>query len=131
MLVYVRQGFAETWPCKEKVKDGFRKYHFEELTEYCKTGVSFICDEKDIEKEVVRHIEDYIKDNRRVVGYSFEIPAGRYPDDESCANGYQFKRYVDYVKDMKMSKILDLLTGEQFAQFCKEMGIGAEAIANG
>jgi hypothetical protein len=30
---------------------------------------------------------------------------------------------IEYIKDWKMSKILEKLTGEQFAQFCKELQV--------
>lgn len=132
MLVYVQQGFAETWPYKEKIRDGFRKYHFEEKTAYCMTGIKFVCEEKDVQAEIVKHVEEYIKDAKYAKGYSFDIPAGRYPDSDQYANGYHFEPKITYVKDLKMSRILELLTGEQFVRFCKETKQSIEeAIVNG
>lgn len=132
MLVYVDQPFAGTWLEKEKVRDGFRKFHTEERTMHCITGVKFVCDERDVQQEILRRVEEYAKNDKDFEDYSFDIPAGRYPDSDRYANGYHFEPTITYVKDLKMSKILNLLTGEQFAQFCKEMKLGVgEVLKNG
>lgn len=124
MLVKVCQGFVWHRPYKKKIKDSFRKCHYEEVIDYCLSRIVFVCDEKDVDKEVKDRLEKCIAEESReykISGYGFEIPAGIY--EGQYENGYACTRTITYVKDLKMKEILELLTGEQYAQFCKETGI--------
>ena len=124
MLVEVHQQFVWHHPYKKKVKDSFMNYHYEDAIDYCISTISFVCDEKDVDKEVEKRIENYFTEESRkyrISGYGFEIPPGIY--EGQYENGHTCTRTITYIKDFKMKEILELLTGEQYAQFCKEMGI--------
>ena len=123
MLVKVCQNFVWHYPYKKKVKDSFRKCHYEDAIDYCMSAISFVSDEKDVDKEVEKRIENCFTEERKykISGYGFEIPAGIY--EGQYGNGHTCTRTITYIKDLKMEEILRILTGEQYAQFCKEMGI--------
>lgn len=124
MLVKVHQGFFMIMPYQRRVMDSCWKGHYEEDAHYCRCGIDFICDETEVKEKTRCYIEKDIEETRKthgynISGYTFDLPAGVYPN---CADRH-YDANIVYVKDMKMSDIVNVLTGEQYAQFCKEMGI--------
>lgn len=118
MLVHVSQSFAMTTLRKRKVRYGLFKYCDEYYCDYCISWVNFVCDESEVDEQIAKHIKEKMAKEKHYDGYTFEIPPGRYQGQ--YANGYTFSPKITYIKDMPMEKILNLLTGEQFARFLKE-----------
>lgn len=98
---------------------------------YLHTGVEGICDEADVEKEIERLTAEELKSSgwgeyfsgwQRVVPYDelLEIAEEKGWKDRDFATG---KITTEPVNQWKMKKILKELTGEQFAQFCRENNV--------
>lgn len=117
MLVHVKQSFMGTSSRNEKIHP-----------KYCIAEISFVCDEAYVQEEILFRVKKYVEESDKFDGYTFDVPAGKYPNSIRYAKGYHFKPSVTRIKDMKMKEILDLLTGEQFAVFCREMEITMESV---
>jgi hypothetical protein len=101
-------------------------------TIYLHTGVSGICDEADVEKEVERLTAKELASThgwgedfsgwQRVVPYEelLKIAEERGWKDRDFATG---KIRTEPVNKWKMEKILKELTGEQFAQYSRENNV--------
>ena len=98
---------------------------------YCTTGISGICDETELDAEVERLTQEQLKSSgwghkfhgwQRVVPYdeSVEIYAEHGWDTEYIPT---CEVRLQYIRDWKMDKILKVLTGKQFLQFCKEIDL--------
>lgn len=95
------------------------------------TWVETICDDSEAEKILEEKIKDKMQrrgDNR---GRNFEgwssyrkyFKPGEY---NSYPNGKELEMGIEYVRDWKMKKIIEVLDGKQFAVLCKELGISVE-----
>lgn len=98
---------------------------------YCNTFVSGICDESELDTEIERKTQEQLKTSgwginftgwHRVVPYEemFEIYKEKGWDIDGLHDG---KVRTEYVNQWKMDKILKTLTGEQFAQLCREIDL--------
>lgn len=106
---------------------------------YCYSYVAGICDRAELEIEIERLTARRLEDVgwgykfhgwQRVVPYeeSIEIAKNKGWDLADLPTG---EITVELINQWKISKILDKLTGEQFAQFCKENSLGVERLYEG
>ena len=132
MLVEFRQSFVIQGTNVIKK----RKYFWskpEEVTQNicCTTYIEGICDEKDLDSEIKRLTEKELKS--KGWGYKFSGWQRVMPRDECIElykeHGWDLEAIPSYeikitpINSWKMSKILETLTGEQFAQFCRDINI--------
>lgn len=98
---------------------------------YCRTFVSGICDESELDTEIERKTQDQLKTSgwginfagwHRVVPYeeALEIYKENGWDIDDVPLG---KVRTEYVNQWKMDKILKTLNGEQFAKLCREIDL--------
>jgi hypothetical protein len=98
---------------------------------YLNTFVSGICDESELDAEIERKTQEQLKTSgwginftgwQRVVPYEemLEIYKEKGWDTDDLPLG---KVRAEYVNQWKMDKILKTLTGEQFAQLCREIDL--------
>lgn len=101
------------------------------------TNVAFVevvCDESEVEKIIEEKIKDKMQRSRYYIGRNFEgwnsyrkyFEPGEY---DSYPNGFELETEIEYIRDLNMKEIINLLNGKQFAILCKELGIsGGEAL---
>lgn len=97
--------------------------------------VECICDEKEVEEKIKEKIQHTMK-NTKIRADTEEI--WTYYRTYCCSgefDGYpnreEFEIKVEYIRDWKMSKIIEELDGSQFAILCKELGISVtEAVCH-
>lgn len=132
MLVYFHKGFTmegET-TCSER-KYPWSKEERVRQKIYLHTGIDGICDESEVDAEIERLTAEEFKSSgwghdfsgwQRIVPYEelLTIAERREWIKQRLSTG---KVTIEYIKDWKMSKILEKLTGEQFAQFCRELQV--------
>ena len=132
MLIYFSKGFTM------EGETGFkeRKHFWNKVEEvrhkiYCNTSVSGICDKNELDTEIERKTKEKLKTSgwginfagwHRVVPYEemLEIYTQKGWNIEYLPLG---NVQTEYVYQWKMEKILKNLTGEQFAQLCKEIDL--------
>ena len=132
MLICFSKGFTM------EGETGFKeRKHFWGKTEeirnkiYLNTFVSGICDESELDAEIERKTQEKLKTSgwginfvgwQRVVPYEemLEIYKEKGWDIDDLPLG---KVRTEYVNQWKMDKILKVLTGEQFAQLCREIDL--------
>lgn len=130
MLVKYHKGFIMQGESDLEGKDHFfSKKRIERRPIYLSTGVHGICDENEVEEKISEAIAEEMKSKGWGGNFSgwnrlltVEEAEKAYPDsdlDFSKLNTIT----TEYVNSWKMERILKELTGEQFAQFCKENGI--------
>ena len=131
MLVYFHRGFLmEGESSFKKYQHFWKKPTLEKRKIYLFAGVSGICDESEVEVE--RLTKERLKKSsgwgENFAGWQRTVPyrealkicltkgwdAKHVPKDETT---------IEYINAWKMNKIVEQLTGEQFALFCKEQGI--------
>lgn len=129
MLVRFHKGFTMEGETSYSTKKPFHKEVEERSKIYLHTGVRGICDETEVEKEVERLVAEELATSRgwgknfsgwqRVVPYDelLKIAEERGWKDKDFSTG---KITTEPVNQWKMKKTLEELTGEQFAQFCRE-----------
>lgn len=124
MLVYFHKGFVmegeDTCTKRERF---WKKPTTITRKHYCFSGVSGICDSSELEAEIERLTQEHLNaSDWRIIPYS-ELP------ELAKEKGWDTKKlpkediYLEYVGSWKMNKILERLTGEQFAKFCKDYNI--------
>lgn len=123
MFVEVHKGFALTRPYQVKVKDGFRKFHYEIKTEYCSTEVVVYCDESKVEKELEKAIYKELDEMREqgYNGFSFAIPPNTY---KNYPMGITYKTKITYLRDKPITYAAEHLTTKQFMKFLTEFQTG-------
>ena len=99
---------------------------------YLVSGISGICEDTDLDKEVERLIREEL-DNHSGWGKDFSGWQRVVPYEEvferAKAEGWQkatlpsFKLMVEPVRDWTVGKAIEKLTGKQFAQYCRDCGI--------
>ena len=98
---------------------------------YVSRGISaLVCDESEVEEKLAQAIED-LKANTRSWGINFEgwkickdreILEKKYPfeDDEWLDRVTSDIPVIEYISEYPMEKVIKILNGVQFAQYCKE-----------
>lgn len=141
MLVHYHRGFVLKGYADVTHKKWFKKTVVREPV-YCSTGIYGICDESEVEAEVAKKIKERMSYNNTKVGDTswgdFENFTGwteictdeaelrphfPYSDDEFFKRMCAESATITPVNSWPMKKIIDNLTGVQFAQFCKENDI--------
>jgi hypothetical protein len=95
---------------------------------YLRTFVSGICDEAEVDHEVERLTQEQLKTGgwgREFSGWQRVVPLDEMREIAKelkweADDLPTYKVRVEYINKWKMQKILDTLTGEQFAQFCRD-----------
>ena len=134
MLVHYHRGFVLKGYGDFTKRKWFKKVTTREPM-YLSTGVNGICDETEVEAELVKKIGEEMARMEHWADANF---SGWL---EICTNADELRKYFpwqneDFVQKMvksevtttpvnewSMKKIIDNLTGAQFAQFCKENDI--------
>lgn len=130
MLVRVWKGLVlKGYTTTEK---GFIRKRMVREDIYLSCGISgLICDESEVEEKLAEAIEKKMKETRGW-GNSFEgwteictdreILKKKYPyEDEYWLDSVTSEKpVIEYISEYPMEKILKILNGQQFAQFCKE-----------
>lgn len=121
MMVEAKRKFALIRRYQKRVKDGFRKYHFENADEYvCETAAVY-CDEKDAESAILKVVRNRLEECMPTFsGFTFEIPAGHWKDHP---DGLTFKTQIKYLKDLPISYLVEHLTFSQLSKLALEQGI--------
>lgn len=114
------------------VEKGFFKKRMVREDIYLSCGISgLICDETEVEEKLAEALQQKMKETEGW-GINFEgwtelctdrkILQKRYPykDDYWFDCVTSGKPQIEYVSDYSMEKVLKVLNGQQFAQFCKE-----------
>ena len=132
MLVYFHKGFLLEGEntCFKRERFWKKPVKFRKNI-YLFSSVSGICDISEVESEVDRLIkEDLLKTSGWGEGFSGWRVVPFYRAIEIAKEkGWDIKRIpddeltIEYISTWKMNKILERLTGEQFARFCKDHGI--------
>jgi hypothetical protein len=131
MLVRVWNGFVLKGYTK-KEKGVFKKRLVREEI-YVATGITpFVCDESEIEEKLTEAIEKKMKTTPGW-GIDFEGWTEICKDRKTLAKKYPYEEEywldcmtseepasIEYISEYPMEKILKVLNGQQFAQFCKE-----------
>lgn len=97
---------------------------------YVSRGINLICDESEVEEKLAQAIEE-LKANTRHWGINFEgweickdreILKKKYPfeDDRWLDKVTSDAPVIEYISEYPMEKVIKILNGAQFAQFCKE-----------
>lgn len=97
---------------------------------YVSRGINLICDESEVEEKLAQAIEER-KANTRHWGINFEgwevckdreVLEKKYPfeDDEWLDKVTSDAPVIEYISEYPMEKVIKILNGAQFAQFCKE-----------
>jgi len=136
MLVEFRKGFLlEGESTYTHKKFPWSKPVSERRNIYLFSSASGFCDESEVDQEIARLTAKALKEHsgwgedfsgwQRVVPYdeSVEIAKAKGWDVSHLPTG---RIFIEYVHTWKMNKILERLTGEQFAQFCKDHNISVK-----
>lgn len=97
---------------------------------YVSRGINLICDESEVEEKLAQAIEG-LKANTKSWGINFEgweickdreILEKKYPfeDDRWLDKVTSDAPVIEYISEYPMEKVIKILNGAQFAQFCKE-----------
>jgi hypothetical protein len=120
-----------------------RKHFWNKATEvrhkiYVNTWVNGICDESEVEAEIERKTLEELKTSgwgihfsgwERVVPYDEAVEIYKERGWENQLGDIPTgKVRLAYINEWKMDKILSVLTGEQFAQFCKDICIESNKV---
>lgn len=125
---------------KIDVQEGFFKKRTVTHTEYIKLWIARgICDESEVDAKIQKGFAEIVTEYEKFGYYDIKICtdvdvlAKKYPYEvrQEIERFAEHKPKITYLKDMKMSKILELLTGEQFVQFCKETKQSVEEAVKG
>lgn len=134
MLVCFTKGF--TMEGENSYKE--RKHFWSKPQEvrhkiYCNTWVYGICDESEVESEIERKTQKQLKTSgwgikfsgwQRVVPYEEIVEIYKsHGWHEQLSELPSDTVRLDYINTWKMDKILAVLTGDQFLQFCKGTGL--------
>ena len=89
------------------------------------TGVNVICDEKDVESEINKAIQNELKSSsgwginfEGWSGYDFSSTA---EDEEYKKEHNEYPLRIEYIKDWKMDKVLSRLTMSQIIKLSNEL----------
>ena len=139
MLVNFTQ--AAVFEMQINAQEGLFKKRTVTHTEYIRLFYARgVCDESEVNAKIQKGFAEVLAEYEKYGYYDIkictdvDILAKKYPYEtkEEIKRFTEHKPKITYLKDMKMSKILELLTGEQFVQFCNETKQSVEeAIANG
>lgn len=111
MLVYVKVGFNIKGYTQLKTNGFSKKYTRQEIT--LLTGASFVCDED----EVMETINNVVaKEMSTSKGWGKDFEGWTRWEYSHGSNSI----HIQYINDMKMSDIINKLTGEQFKRFMNE-----------
>ena len=132
MLVKFHKGFIMEGITDKVEKKMFGRTEIERNVKiYVSTGVSGICDESEVEEKVAEAVANEMNSDgwgenfqgwKRLI--SAEEAKAIYDHEYTHLN----KITTEPINSWKMDRIIKELTGAQFAQFCKENGIGAECL---
>lgn len=124
---FVMEGYSEI---KEKSHWWSKgKYVRKLITDV--TWVEAICDDSEVETILEGKIKEKMQRRGDDRGRNFEgwnayrkyFKPGEY---DRYPNGFEFELRIEYIRDWKMKKIIEVLDGKQFAILCKELGISGE-----
>lgn len=132
MLIYFSKGIVMEGETSFKKRNHFWN-KAEEVRHkiYCCSGVYGICDESELDAE----IESMIKERLKTSGWGINFSGWQrvVPYEEALEiykeKGWSIKDlplgkvHTEYVNQWKMDKILNTLTGWQFAQLCREIDL--------
>lgn len=119
MMVYATQSFILSGYTTVYIKKKrFGKPIPERQKISLHSWVHVICDESEVEEKIKEAVEE---DKSLAKGWGLNFEGWSevsyiIPDDSPNA-GQRYELLIEYVKDMKMEKIMKRLTGEEFKRF--------------